>query len=47
MHSSVKMEHKLIIISSALNGNIEAKLLEALKKNMDSFAWSIKDIKRH
>ena len=36
---------KPVIISSVLDANMEAKLLEALKKNMDAFAWSIEDIK--
>ena len=30
---------------SILNANIEAKLLEVLKKNMGIFAWFIEDIK--
>ena len=34
-----------MIISSALNENMEAKLIEVLKKNIDAFAWSIEDIK--
>ena len=34
-----------MIISSTLNENMENKLLEVLKKNMDAFAWSIEDIK--
>ena len=36
---------KLVIISSDLNEKMETKLLEVLKKNMEAFAWSIKDIK--
>ena len=34
-----------MIISLDFNANMEAKLLEVLKKNIDAFAWSIKDIK--
>ena len=36
---------KPMIISLVLNANMEAKLLEVLKKNIDDFAWSIEDIK--
>ena len=36
---------KPMIISSVLNVNMEAKLLEVLKSNMDTFVWSIEDIK--
>ena len=42
----VKMTQKPMIVSSTLNENMETKLLEVLKKNMETFAWSIKDIKR-
>ena len=34
-----------MIISSVLDANMEAKLLDVLQKNMDAFSWSIKDIK--
>ena len=36
---------KPMIISSALNEDMETKLLDVLKKNMEAFAWSIEDIK--
>ena len=36
---------KPIIISLDLNENMDTKLLEVLKKNIDAFAWSIEDIK--
>ena len=36
---------KPVIISLVLNENMEAKLLEVLKRNMDAFAWAIEDIK--
>ena len=36
---------KPVIISSTLNKNMETKLLEVLKKNMEAFAWSIEDVK--
>ena len=36
---------KPTIISIALNEDMETKLLEALKKNMESFSWLIEDIK--
>ena len=36
---------KPVIISSILDPNMEAKLLDVLKKNMNAFAWSIEDIK--
>ena len=36
---------KPVIISSVLNVNMEAQLLEVLKNNMDTFVWSIEDIK--
>ena len=34
-----------MIISSVFDANMEAKLLDGLKNNMDTFAWSIEDIK--
>ena len=34
-----------MIISSALNEDMETKLLEVLNKNMEAFAWPIEDIK--
>ena len=34
-----------MIIFSALNEDIETKLLEVFKKNMEAFSWSIEDIK--
>ena len=34
-----------MIISSIFDANMEAKLLEVLKKNMNAFALSIEDIK--
>ena len=36
---------KPIIISLALKEYMDTKLLKVLKKNMDTFAWSIEDIK--
>ena len=36
---------KPVIISSALDEDMETKLLGVLKKNMEAFAWSIDDIK--
>ena len=36
---------KLVIISLVLDANMEAKLLDVLKKNIDTFSWSIEDIK--
>ena len=36
---------KLVIISSALNEDMETNLLEVLENNMEAFAWSIEDIK--
>ena len=36
---------KPMIISSDLNEDMETKLLEVLKKNVEAFAWSIEDIK--
>ena len=36
---------KPVIISSALNENMETKLLDVLKKNMEAFAWYIEDVK--
>ena len=35
---------KPVIISLVLDANMEAKLLDVLKKNMDAFPWSIEDI---
>ena len=34
-----------MIITLALNENIETKLLKVLKNNMETIAWSIEDIK--
>ena len=34
---------KPVIISLALNEEMETKLLEVLKKNMEAFAWYIED----
>ena len=36
---------KHVIKSLALNEDMENKLLEVLKNNMEAFAWSIEDIK--
>ena len=36
---------KFVIIFLVLDANMEAKLLDVLKKNMDTFAWSIEYIK--
>ena len=36
---------KPMIISLALNEDMETKLLEVLKKNMKALSWSIEDIK--
>ena len=38
-------ETKSMIISSALNEDLETKLLEVLKKSMEAFSRSIEDIK--
>ena len=37
--------NKPMIISSDLSKEMEAKLLEVLKRNVNAFAWSIEDIK--
>ena len=36
---------KPVIISLAFNDDMETKLLEVLKNNMEAFAWSIEDTK--